>query len=268
MAGVGRYAAARMPAARALAAVLGIAWLCACGRGDETPPAPSAANAEAAAPAAREGPPDGHPGIPRIRQIAGHPYGHAPQRIPLATPGFQSPPAPQAADPAPFDLDDVDIRVGSLLGCDAADIDIRDIAVHPLSHNVYVSVQRGRGDAGVAVLIRVDPTDASISEVTLTGVPMSKVNILDAPAPDDERLDVTLPLGEEGEQIQVGPRTVRILRRPIRTSTVTDMSYVDGALLVAGLSNEEFSSKLRRIPFPFPDEVYDFIRNEALATRA
>ena len=33
------------------------------------------------------------------------------------------------------------------------------------------------------------------------------------------------------------------------------MAYVDGALLVAGLSNEEFSSKLRRIPFPFGDEV-------------
>jgi hypothetical protein len=30
---------------------------------------------------------------------------------------------------------------------------------------------------------------------------------------------------------------------------------VDGALLVAGLSNEEFSSKLRRIPFPFGGEV-------------
>ena len=33
------------------------------------------------------------------------------------------------------------------------------------------------------------------------------------------------------------------------------MAYVDGALLVAGLSNEEFSSKLRRIPFPFAGEV-------------
>ena len=33
------------------------------------------------------------------------------------------------------------------------------------------------------------------------------------------------------------------------------MAYVGGALLVAGLSNEEFSSKLRRIPFPFSDEV-------------
>jgi hypothetical protein len=29
------------------------------------------------------------------------------------------------------------------------------------------------------------------------------------------------------------------------------MAYADGTLLIAGLSNEEFSSRLRRIPFPF-----------------
>jgi hypothetical protein len=49
-------------------------------------------------PAAREGPPDGHQGIPRVRQIAGHRYGYAPPRIPLATPGFQSQPASPAAN--------------------------------------------------------------------------------------------------------------------------------------------------------------------------
>jgi len=80
---------------------------------------------------------------------------------------------------------------------------------------------------------------------------MSEVAIDDAPAEDDERLDTTLPTGSEGEDFTFGERTIRILRRPVRTATVTDMAYVDGFLFVAGLSNEEFSSKLRRIPFPF-----------------
>ena len=35
----------------------------------------------------------------------------------------------------------------SFLGCEADDIVIRDMAVHPISHNVYLSVQRGHGDA-------------------------------------------------------------------------------------------------------------------------
>ena len=33
--------------------------------------------------------------------------------------------------------------------------------------------------------------------------------------------------------------------------TITDMNYVNGNLMVAGLSNEEWSSALRSIPFPF-----------------
>jgi hypothetical protein len=162
-----------------------------------------------------------------------------------------------AAGAEPFDLEDVDVRVGAFLGCDAGDVDIRDIAVHPSSHNVYLSVQRGRGDAGQAVLVRIDRLDGAISDVPLTGVPVAEVAIADAPAENDERQDVILPLGDEGEELQIGDRTIRILRRPIRTSTVTDMAYVDGALLVAGLSNEEFSSKLRRFPFPFSDDVVD-----------
>jgi hypothetical protein len=33
--------------------------------------------------------------------------------------------------------------------------------------------------------------------------------------------------------------------------SITDMSFVDGKLVVAGLSNEEFASKLRTIAYPF-----------------
>ncbi len=169
--------------------------------------------------------------------------------------------AVDVADPGPaggsepFDLDNVDARVGSFLGCEPGDVVIRDMAVHPLSHNVYLSVQRGRGDAAQPVLVRIGRLDGSITDVPLDDVPVAAAVIGDAPAQDDERLDITLPLGDEGEELQVGDRTIRILRQPIRTSTVTDMAYVDGALLVAGLSNEEFSSRLRRIPFPFSDAV-------------
>jgi hypothetical protein len=164
-------------------------------------------------------------------------------------------PGPAEHDGEPFDMEDVDARVGSYLGCTAGDVAIRDMAVHPVSGNVYLSVQRGRGDAGQAVLIRISSLDGSVADVPLDQVPAAQVTLADAPAPDDGRLDITLPPGEEGEELQVGARTIRILRQPIRTSTITDMAYVDGTLLVAGLSNEEFSSRLRRIPFPFSGDV-------------
>jgi hypothetical protein len=154
----------------------------------------------------------------------------------------------------PFDLENVDALVGSFLGCIPGDVMIRDMAVHPRSHNVYLSVQRGHGEAAQAVLMRIDRLDGSVCDVPLEDVPVAETAIGDAPAHDDVRQDITLPLGEEGEELRVGERIVRILRQPIRTSTVTDMAYVNGELLVAGLSNEEFSSRLRRIPFPFSDE--------------
>jgi hypothetical protein len=162
-----------------------------------------------------------------------------------------------ASGSEPFDLADVDARVGSYLGCAASDVVIRDMAVEPTTHNVYLSVQRGRGDAGRAVLVRIDRLDGSISEVSLDEALFAEVTIADAPTEDDERLDTTLPLGPEGEEFQFGERTIRLLRQPIRTATITDLAYIDGSLLVAGLSNEEFSSKLRRIPFPFVDDVAD-----------
>jgi hypothetical protein len=184
--------------------------------------------------------------------------------VDVADPGPASP-------PEPLDLEDVDARVGSFLGCAPADVIIRDLAVHPVSRAVYLSVQRGLGDDALAVLVRVDPADGSVAEVPLDGVPLAAADIADAPALDDERLDTTLPQGNEGEEVTFGDRTFRLLRRPIRTATVTDMAYVPGpdgpgstdgtgstagtggTLLVAGLSGEEFASRLRRIPFPFGD---------------
>src|SRR5256885_1274689 len=43
--------------------------------------------------------------------------------------------------------------------------------------------------------------------------------------------------------------------RPGRSNAVTDMAYIDGMVLVAGLSNEEFASTLRRIPSPFDGQA-------------
>jgi hypothetical protein len=129
------------------------------------------------------------------------------------------------------------------------------MAVHPRSRNIYLTVTRGRGDAAIPVIIRVDRTDGSLSEVALTNLPFSAAAITDSPDASDPREQVELPEDAEGDTLEVNGRTIRILRSPARTATVTDLAYVDGELLVAGLSNEEFSSTLRRIPFPFNGDI-------------
>ncbi len=41
--------------------------------------------------------------------------------------------------------------------------------------------------------------------------------------------------------------------RPLRVQAITDLAYVAGKVIVAGLSNEEFASNLRSIRFPFTE---------------
>jgi hypothetical protein len=102
------------------------------------------------------------------------------------------------------------------------------MAVHPVSRNVYISAMRGRGAGAQSVLLRVT-RDADIEIVELDDVMHSTAAIPNAPASDPAA------------------------RRNPRTFTVTDLAFADGRVWVAGLSNEEFSSAFRQMPFPFGD---------------
>src|ERR1700689_1709989 len=120
--------------------------------------------------------------------------------------------AVDVADPGPaggsepFDLADVAVRVGSFLGAEPGDIVIKATAVHPRSHTVCLSVQRGHGESAQPVLVRISRLDGAITDVPLDEVPFAAAPIGDAPADDDERVDITLPLGDEGEELLVGER--------------------------------------------------------------
>ncbi len=122
------------------------------------------------------------------------------------------------------DVAAIDQKIAALLGTDAAAISIQDLAIHPASKNAYLSVMRGTGADAKPALVRVDG-DGKLQVVALDRVKYSKVSISNAPPAD-------------------APRSGR-------TDAVTDMAFVNGKLVVAGLSNEEFASKLRTIPYPF-----------------
>jgi hypothetical protein len=165
-----------------------------------------------------------------------------------------------AAEPRPLDLDMLDTRLAAYLGCNREDVLIRGMAVHPQSRVVYLSVMRGAGADAAPVIVRV-ASDGEFSEFALDSVPFAQTKIEDAPAEDDDRRDWRRVQGNrEGESATRRDGTpMRVTYDPFRTITVTDMAYlprkadwtVEGQLLVAGVSNEEFSSVFRRIPFPF-----------------
>ena len=138
-----------------------------------------------------------------------------------------------AKEQSEIKVENLGTSLAAYLGCSRDDVFIRDMAVHPSSQNVYLAVMRSSGEAAIPVLIKVG-TDGTLSDVSLENVAFSQTLIEDAPDKDDPRI---------------------VSRDPLRTVTVTDMCYADGLLMVAGASNEEFSSTLRRIPFPFDGDT-------------
>lgn len=121
----------------------------------------------------------------------------------------------------------VNEKIAALLGTAADQIIINDVAVNPASKNVYMSVSRGRGPDAIPVILRIDGS-AKITELKLDNIRHSSVRLPNAPASKEGRANP-------------------------RVDAITDMAFVNGNVIVAGLSNEEFSSNLRSIPFPFQE---------------
>jgi hypothetical protein len=123
-------------------------------------------------------------------------------------------------------VDGVDAKVAALLGTTPDQIMINDLRVNPISKAAYLAVSRGKGPDAVPVILKVDGM-GKLSQVSLDNVKSSSVSLVDAPAND------------------------AAARRNPRLQTVTDMEFTNGKLFVSGLSNEEWASALRSIPYPF-----------------
>jgi hypothetical protein len=123
-------------------------------------------------------------------------------------------------------LDALDEKLAALLGTGAKEVAITDLAVHPRTRNAYVSAMRGQGAGAAPTLFRIDGA-GTIALVSFSSLRFQRVELPNAPAATSAG------------------------RQNPRSSVITDMAFTDGRLWVAGLSNEEFASKLRAIPYPF-----------------
>lgn len=148
--------------------------------------------------------------------------------------------APAAAPP--LDVGGVDGRIAALLRTPKSSVHINGMAVHPISHDVYLSVSFG---AGSPALVKVSPAGV-LSRVDLARAKPTSWVVPDAPTEDQHFRDRTgdWPV-PAGDQYHLKAMT------PMRSMTIVDMKFHDGELFVAGISNEEFSSTLRRVPYPF-----------------
>jgi hypothetical protein len=139
-----------------------------------------------------------------------------------------------AASPAKLEIKGINTKIAALLGVGPDDILINDFKVSPYSKAVYFAISRGRGTDGKPVILRMDGT-GKMTEFSLKNVRYAGISL-----PDAGEWDPKLARTPNGA-VNGNPRV----------QSITDMSYVNGKVLVAGISNEEFASDLRAIPFPF-----------------
>jgi len=132
--------------------------------------------------------------------------------------------APKSA--VKIDVQGVDAKIAALVGVTPDQIAINGLRVNPISRNVYLSASRGKGPDAMPLIARVNGA-GEVSLLSLDNIKHSSVSLTDAP--------------EANASARQNPRMM----------TITDMNYVNGNLIVAGLSNEEWSSALRSIPVPF-----------------
>jgi hypothetical protein len=135
------------------------------------------------------------------------------------------------AKAARIDVKGINEKAAALLGTSPDQILINDVKVNPISKSVYFSVSRGKGPDAIPVILRVDPA-GKLSEFSLDNVQFASASLADAP--------------ESKPGVRGGDP---------RNDAITQIAFVNGNVLVAGLSNQEFASDLRSIPFPFKGEA-------------
>lgn len=123
-----------------------------------------------------------------------------------------------------IDVGEFDQKIAASLGTQTDNIKINDMAVNPVSKSVYFAVQTGDG---TPVLLKW--SDNRLEPVSLEQVSYSKMALED-------------PIAADAQDRR---------NRSLRTWAISDIKYHDGQVLLTGLSNKEFGSTFRSIPFPF-----------------
>ena len=144
----------------------------------------------------------------------------------------------------PKEIPDVEGKLAALLGATAADIMVHDLAVDPISKQSYLAVSRGRAAWNGQWLLPNDVADAS---VLVRFDAAARPEIVDLSSVRFARVALPNPVD--------AAKKVPWKNVSLRADTITDMAYADGALYVAGLSNEEFASTMWKAAYPFAGAV-------------
>ncbi len=126
-----------------------------------------------------------------------------------------------------FNVLDLEMLLSKQVG--GAKLTVEDMVVRPGTAEVYVAVSYG---AAKTPALMVVTSDHRARRVDLKAAKSTSIALRDAPTSNYKFWKET----------------------PERSFTVTDMKWRDGELFIAGLSNQDFASTLRRVKYPFDSQ--------------
>lgn len=157
---------------------------------------------------------------------------------------FEIPEEANDLEIVPSSIANIDARIAELLGVGAGAIEINDIAAHPVSNDVYISVTR-IGNLVSQPAIVVVSQDQSLSLLDLSVLEFQRQELNEFP--DGE---ITFN-GRSGGMGPAMPRDLAKTAVPLNTLAIMDMEFYQGELFVAGVATDNFLSSLRRMSYPF-----------------
>ncbi len=130
-----------------------------------------------------------------------------------------------------YNIDNLSERLSSALGSE--EVTVNDMAVNPETGNAFLSVTAG----DKAAIARVTP-DGTVAALNLDKIAHASVSLPNAP--EDKVI------------------SSRRGNRNLRESSITDLAYTAGRVLVAGLAAGDSPSAVREFDFPFNESASGF----------
>ncbi|MEM8897462.1 MAG: hypothetical protein AAGC85_05130 [Bacteroidota bacterium] len=135
------------------------------------------------------------------------------------------------SDPIPYNLERFDVIISEQLGISPREVIVTDMKIHPLSQEAYVAIRVGYQPDAASVISIIHPATGAIRFLAVNESNSTSITLNNPASPD-------LVFWKE---------------TPASALTITDIDYHEGYVYVAGLTNSDFASNLRKIAYPFKE---------------
>ncbi|MEO1030930.1 MAG: hypothetical protein AAFX55_05980 [Bacteroidota bacterium] len=132
-------------------------------------------------------------------------------------------------DVVPYNMESIDLILAEKLNMNVRDLMVNDMKVHPLSQEVYIALKKGHAPEAPSMVAIVNPIGEDLKLLEINASNSTKISIENPASGDYKFWNET----------------------PKSALSITDIDYNDGFVYVAGLTNGEFASNLRKIAYPF-----------------